>query len=141
MNLGAPVPIAWIFGVRRRIGLDLFRVNSPLEHLLVAPGTVPARSVTQERTSLSADTKDQFEQLVADHLKARFPEPVADPGDAAADQRYTQTATLGDRVLAETDGLQGPSAALPIPALLFPYGSTSWASGPGVTIRVERDRG
>lgn len=34
---GLPVPIAWLFGSRRRIGLDLFRVNSPLEHLVVAP--------------------------------------------------------------------------------------------------------
>ncbi len=34
---GVPVPLAWLFGVRRRIGLDLFRVNSPLEHLVVAP--------------------------------------------------------------------------------------------------------
>lgn len=34
---GVPVPIAWMFGVRHRIGLDLFRVNSSLEHFLVAP--------------------------------------------------------------------------------------------------------
>lgn len=34
---GLPVPIAWMFGSQRRIGLDLFRVNSPLEHLIVAP--------------------------------------------------------------------------------------------------------
>lgn len=34
---GVPVPVAWLFGVHRRIGLDLFRVNSPLEHFVVAP--------------------------------------------------------------------------------------------------------
>lgn len=34
---GVPFPIAWLFGVRRRISLDLFRVNSPLERFIVAP--------------------------------------------------------------------------------------------------------
>lgn len=32
--------------------------------------------VTQEMTTLTADTAEQLEQLVDEHLASRFPEPV-----------------------------------------------------------------
>lgn len=34
---GVPVPVLWLFGVRRRISLRLFRVDSPVERRLIAP--------------------------------------------------------------------------------------------------------
>ena len=34
---GIPVPVAWLFGNHRRLSLNLFKVNTPTERLLVAP--------------------------------------------------------------------------------------------------------
>lgn len=72
---GLPLPIAWIFGSRRRIGLDLFRVDSPLEHLFVAPA-LSLLGIWLLARHLGIDDVDSF-MVWIDALVHQLPIPLA----------------------------------------------------------------
>lgn len=68
---GVPIPIMWMTGNRRRLSLNLFTVNDPIERWFVAPALSLATGLVillQVDVSALGDLYGQIEQVVAGRL-------------------------------------------------------------------------